>query len=313
MQRGLTFALDRNDRTLALYLGLVELPEGIRLEFVPQAGPSGRHERMIRDRAWDLCELSLSSYVMARVRGYPLRAIPIFPRRLFTPGLMFARQGSDIASPRDLEGCRFGIRTFQTTLCVWGQGDLATVYGVDLAKIRWITETEEGVPYTPEDRDWLRLPEGRTLEGAMARGEVDCLLVPRIPSTPKGELAPLFPDANAEHLRYFELTGVFPIMHTIVAKEEVLEARPELARELLELFERAKRLGYEFYSDPNWSHLVRAPELAVEQRAWMGDDPYPYGLEANRAALERLMEYQVMLGLIPGALLIDDLFQPAGA
>jgi 4,5-dihydroxyphthalate decarboxylase len=307
----LSLAIDRNDRTLALHLALVEPPDGVRVEYVPQSGPRGRHERMLRDGEWDICELSLSSYILARTHGYPLTAIPVFPRRMFTVGLIFVRAGSGLDSPKELVSRRMGIRTFQTSLCIWGLGDLATVYGVDLARIEWVTEAEEGVPLEPPSAwRWTRIPEGDSLDEALDRGQIDALIVPRMPRAgiEEGRVVRLFP--AEEPRRYFNATGVFPIMHTIAAKREVLERRPALAGELVECFERAKRAGYEFYSDPNWSHLAGSRRLFDEERAWLGRDPYPYGLEANLPALRRLIDYQQLCGLLSEPVTPEDLFAP---
>jgi 4,5-dihydroxyphthalate decarboxylase len=306
----LTLALDRNDRTLALHLGIVGLPEGVRLSYVPQAGEHGRHERMLGSLEWDLCELSLSSYIIARAQGHPLRAIPIFPRRMFTPGLVFVREDAGIRSPADLSSKRFGIRTFQTTLSVWGLGDLATVYGVPLEGVEWVTQAEEALAVqVPADRKWRRLPAGDSLNQALARGELDAVLVPWIPSAAReGRAHRLFSDPIAEHRRYLETTGVFPIMHTIVGKEEVLQEDPALIRGLMRSFEESKRAGLGFYDDPAWSTLAGTHAMLDEQQGWLGEDPFPYGVPPNRIALERLMGYQAMLGLIREPLPLEDLF-----
>ncbi len=310
MARDIRLALDQSDRTLALHLGIVDLPDGVRLHYVPQAG-AGRHERMFRDREWDLCEFSLASYIVARSRGYPLRAISVFPRRMFTQSLIYVRRGAGIASPSDLEGKRFGIRTFQTTLCVWGIGDLATVHGVDLRAIEWLVEDEGIVPSAPPaSLRWQGLGGG-SIDRALEEGEVDALIVPRIPAPALagGPVDLLFPDPFGEMRGYYATTGVFPIMHAVVGWEEVFRERPGLARELTEAFERAKQTGYGFYADPNWSLLAGSRQLLEDQRSWLGEDPYPYGLEANRPALERLIRYEVMLGLIREPIRVDDLFE----
>jgi 4,5-dihydroxyphthalate decarboxylase len=147
----------------------------------------------------------------------------------------------------------------------------------------------------------------------LVEGQIDALVVPRVPEPALGggQVTRLFRETRAEERYVYAETAVFPIMHTLVVKEEVLGARPGLSDELLRAFEASKRAGYELYADPNWSHLADARLLFEEDRAWLGPDPYPYGLQPNRVALERLLSYMQMLGLIDRRLEPDDLFQPA--
>ena len=109
MSTDLTLALDMSDRTVALHLGLSNLPAGVRLEHVPQQ-TGHRHERMLDSLEWDICEFSLATYIAARAQGWPVRAIAIFPRRLFTMPLLFVHRESGITGPKQLIGRRVGIR-----------------------------------------------------------------------------------------------------------------------------------------------------------------------------------------------------------
>src|SRR5436190_12248325 len=137
-----------SDRTLALHLGLVEPPPGVRVHYVPQA-TARRHERMAAGREWDACEFSLGSYLMAAARDWPLRAVAVFPRRMFTAGLLYIHSDSGIRSPKDLAGRRVGIQAFQTTACIWAMGDLSALHGLDPDDVIWVTERPEIVEYQP--------------------------------------------------------------------------------------------------------------------------------------------------------------------
>jgi 4,5-dihydroxyphthalate decarboxylase len=312
MTDNLTLALDMSDRTVALHLGLSRLPAGIRVEHVPQQ-TQHRHERMLDTLEWDMCEFSLATYIAARASGWPVRALAIFPRRLFAMSLLFVHRDSGITSPEQLVGRRVGIRSFHTTLCVWGLGDLASVYAVPLAEIEWVTERAD--PFPVERSETWRVAElerSDSLDAAFERGHIDAILVPRVPAAVRsGTAVPLFKQTGEALRHYFSATGVFPIMHTIVVREEVLGRRPELVGELRAAFEDAKRIGYSFYQDPNWCRLAEANDVLQSERDWLGEDPYPYGLEQNVAAVSRLVGYERRLGLIVDEPSVASLFVAA--
>jgi 4,5-dihydroxyphthalate decarboxylase len=134
----LTLALEHYDRHLPLLEGSV-VAEGIDLQVVHVTVEEGRHERMLNHREWDACELSLGSYIMAKTRGAPLTAIPVFPRRLYSQPQMYVNTAAGITEPRDLIGKRVGLRSFQTTLSVLAKGDLQHEYGVPLDQVIWVT------------------------------------------------------------------------------------------------------------------------------------------------------------------------------
>jgi 4,5-dihydroxyphthalate decarboxylase len=309
--RSLSLALDMSDRTVALHLGLSQLPSDVRLEHVPQA-TDHRHERMLESLEWDICEFSLATYIAARHGGWPVRAVAIFPRRLFAISLLFVHRDAGITRPKHLIGRRVGIRSFHTTLCVWGLGDLASVYGVPLADVVWVTERSDPLPVRrPQDWRVEQIEHGDSLDAAFERGDLDAILVPRVPAAVRdGHAVPLFKHTGEAMQHYFHVTNAFPIMHTIVVRDDVLERHPELPTELCAAFEDAKRMGYSFYGDPNWCLLAEANEVLQSERAWLGDDPYRYGLEPNLSTVNRLIEYERMLGLIRGELAMESLFVP---
>jgi 4,5-dihydroxyphthalate decarboxylase len=309
LTKSLSLALDLSDRTLALHLGTSRLPAGVHLEHVPQV-TKNRHERMLESLEWDICEFSLATYVAARSNGWPARAIAIFPRRMFAMSLIFVHKDSGITSPEQLVGRRVGIRSFHTTLCVWGLGDLSSVYGVRLADVDWVTERPD--EFLIHRADHWRVEEianGDSLDAAFDRGDLDAILVPRLPAAVRrGTAVPLFKDAGEAIRQYYAQTSVFPIMHTIVVREDVLERRPELPAELFASFEDAKWAGYSLYDDPNWCLLAESANLLQAEREWLGNDPYPCGLEPNLRTLERLVRYERELGLIPDVVSVASLF-----
>ena len=136
MSLELSIALDRYDRHFPFFDATVTPPQGVTLralqvgQTVPLRDGEFRHERMLGDQEFDVCEFSLSSYLMAKDRALPLTAVPVFPRRLFSSGLFYVLDDSDIREPQDLVGRRVGLNSFQTTLSVLARGDLKREYGV---------------------------------------------------------------------------------------------------------------------------------------------------------------------------------------
>jgi 4,5-dihydroxyphthalate decarboxylase len=314
----LTMALAHYDRHIPFFDGSLSVPPNIELT-VLQVGQStplkdgvGRHERMIQRREFDVAEVSLSSYLMAKDRGAPLTAIPIFPRRLFSQSQIYVNIHAHIESPKDLIAKRVGLSSFQTTLSVLAKGDLQAEYGVPWLQVRWFLAKEENVPFLPRGGASLqKIPEGKKIGRMLEEGEIDALIMPHPPqSVMRGskEVRRLFADPRQEELTYFQNNGFYPIMHILALKEELMEKEPWLARSLMDLFEEAKRITTEYYDDPNWSHLAWGRHCFEDQRDLLGADVWPSGLRRNRENLERFVEYSLDQGLIEKKKEMDDLF-----
>ncbi len=316
----LTMALSHYDRHIPFFDGSVS-PEGVDLTalYVGQSNPGthgvDRHERMIQKREFDICELSLSSYLMAKSRGMPFTAIPVFPRRLFSLSQMWVNVRAGIKSPKDLIGRKVGLSTFQTTLSVLAKGDLQSEYGVPWRRIQWVVAKEETVPFKPQEGVTIQLlPPGKKIGTMLEQGEVDALMIPHPPQAVvrgSDKIGRLFSDPKQEELQYFRKNGFYPIMHVVVFKDEVLNQHPWLARSIMEAFDKAKEVCKHYYDDPNWSRLAWGRHLFEEERRLLGEDPWPYGVKRNRANLERFMGYSLDQGLIGKKLVVEDLFAPS--
>lgn len=316
----LKMALSHYDRHFPFFDGAVSI-DGADLDvlLVGQSEPLkhgvDRHERMLQKGEFDICELSLSSYLMAKSRGMSFTAIPVFPRRLFSMSQMWVRADAGIDSPNDLIGRKVGLSTFQTTLSVLAKGDLQSEYGVDWRKIEWVVAKEETVPFKPQEGVKIRLvPAGRKIGSLLEAGEIDALFMPHPPKEVlrgSEKIRRLFSNAKQEELNYFRKNGFFPIMHVVAFKDEVLKQNPWLARGVMEAFEKAKEVCRRYYDDPNWSRLVWGRHLFEEERNLLGDDPWPYGVGKNRANIERFMGYSLDQGLMEKKPAVEDLFAPA--
>ena len=310
----LTLAVEHYDRHLPLLQGQVKA-EGIELDVQCVSVDEGRHDLMLDEQAWDVCELSLSSYIMAKDRGVPLTSIPVFPRRLFSQSQMYVNTDAGVREPRDLVGKRVALRAYQTTLSVLAKGDLQHEYGVGLDQVTWVTSVDEPVAFQPPSGvDVQRAPPGKNIEDMLVQGEVDAYFVPRMPlpfvdGSP--QVSRLFADSKAEEIAYHGRNGFYPIMHLVAVKSELMEQHPWAAMNLYHAFEAAKETAAHYYDDPNWSSLAWAPQLLQEERKVMGPDPWPNGIARNRKNLERFIQYEEEQGLIAGRLEVDELFHPS--
>ena len=313
----LTMALSHYDRHIPFFDRSVQV-EGVDLQIleVGQSEPlkhgRDRHERMLQKREFDVCELSLSSYLMAKSRGMPFTAIPVFPRRLFSLSQMWINVDSGINSPQHLIGKRVGLSTFQTTLSVLAKGDLQSEYDVPWRKVEWIVSKEEAVPFKPQEGVHIELVAPGNKMGAMLeRGEISALMVPHPPEQAlKGSptIRRLFADPKQEELKYFRKNGYYPIMHVVAFKDEVLAKNLWLAQNVMAAFDKAKEACMAYYDDPNWSRSVWGLHLFEEERIAFGDDPWPHGVKKNRANLERFIGYSLDQGLMEKKLEVSDLF-----
>jgi 4,5-dihydroxyphthalate decarboxylase len=309
----LTLACGSYDLLMALIEGSI-VPAGIDLNVLTMASPQ-RHGRMLRHEEFDACELSLVAYVVAWNQGRGFTAIPVFPHRRFRHAYMVKGTDCGIEKPADLNGKRVGLDTLQNSAGLWMRGILQDHYGVDLKSIEWWCQEEEDVPFEPAA--WMkvrRVPKGKDIDRMLVEGELEGALYPEtLPSirNRSPRVALLFPNSKEAEIDYYNKSGIFPIMHTVVIKNEILEKYRWVAVNILQAFQRAKEICYERMKDPRNFALVWVKELMQEQGAIFGSDPWPYGLEANRTALEAVVRYEFEQGMINRKPKIEELFFPA--
>lgn len=281
--------------------------------------------RVARFQDFDAAEMSLSSYLIARSRGMPrLMAIPVFLSRKFRHQDIYIRSDSKIRKPEDLKGARIGMPEYQMTAPVWMRGILQEYYGVAATDVHWFSGGTE----KPGREERLKLtlpPEFRltpiasdtTLFEMLRRGEIDAVFTARVPSPfLNGEkwIVRLFPDFREVEAQYFKQTGIFPIMHTFVLREDVYAQHPWAAQSLYKAFCRAKERCFEtMFSAARLP--VSLPWFNAELEATfavMGKDFWPYGLEPNEKALTKFLRYMHEQGLLPPDFnpQVKDLFAP---
>lgn len=316
----LTLALGDYDHTRDLMDGVVRA-DGIDLRHLKLPVEEIFH-RFIRFREWDVSEMSFAKFVTLLSQGdTSLVAIPVFPSRVFRLSSFYIRADGRVRSPDDLAGARIGIPEWGQTASVYTRGYLQHELGLRPAQIEWV---QAGVN-DPGRKEKVRLdlPPGiryrqepdRSLNDMLLDGTIDVALTARPPrafAEAGGRVTRLFPDFQALEEAHFRKTGIFPIMHVIAIRHDAYEANPWIAMNLLKGFEQAKARSLRRMADIAASHapLAWLPGHLQRLQALFGSDPWPYGIEANRATLGAFLHYAHEQGLCPRALTPDDLFVP---
>jgi 4,5-dihydroxyphthalate decarboxylase len=254
---------------------------------------------------YDIAEMSMATYVQARAHGAALLALPVFMgRRFLQPCVAFAK-GAPIASPHDLRGKRVALPQFWMTSSMWHRGLLVHEYGVAANEIEWVTTQPERLDVGFSPGVSVTQLDDRPLPALLHDGSVDAIFSPRPPAR-DGSLAFLFDDPAETSLEYRNRTGIYPLLHTIVVREAVVQANPGLADALFGLFVRSRDHAF---AHPGATE-IESPIAGLdfeEARAVLGD-PYPYGREANAAAIRAFLTYAAEQALTPAPLAFDDAF-----
>lgn len=302
------------DRTRALMEGNVK-PEGLELRWLAMSHGE-MWQQILNDSDVQVSELSLAWHIIARTRGMPLLAIPVFPARAFRHSYIFINTKSGIHEPRDLMGKRVGLGEFPQTAAVISRAILQHEYGVSLEKIKWFTWGKQSMELKlPERYEIHRLTEEKSPDRLLMDGELDALMLSSLfPSFARGALnvRRLFENYKEVEAAYFRKTGIFPIMHTVVMREELWKQHPWIATSLYKGFQEAKKLAYQKLDDlsPYRISMVWFREPMQEQKEILGEDPWCDGLERNRKTVETLIEYLYEQEMISKKPTVEELFAP---
>ncbi len=310
----LTIACDDFDHIRALIDGSVK-PQGLDLVFITELTNPERHGRMVRELAFDICELNLPTYLIAREQGVPITAIPVFLFRKFRHGNVFINPQSGVAKPRDLIGRRIGCPTLQPASNVWINGILQDQFGVPHRSQTWVVEREEDASFTPpSDLKIERTPAGKSVVSMLLNNELPAIMTPQTPKPlldGDPRIARLFPDYVARERAYFEETGIFPIMHVTAVRQDLVARYPWVPLMLCRAFEEAKQLAYRRMANVRVVPLPWFGAHWEDERALFGPDPWAYGLsDANRKTLTTAIRYTHEQGLISSQPSPDSLFVP---
>jgi len=308
----LTLACGDYEIIRALKEGVVK-PDGIELTILTEMDSTTRHWRFLRNGEFDVAEVSLSSYMAAKTRGLPFDAIPVFLHRRFRHGFIFTNTAAGIREPKDLIGRKVGVKSYQVTASLWLRGLLESEYGVPHQSIEWYSELDEDVDFKlPSGLKLHKIGEDKSIEQMLVDGEIDALLHPDLIAPIKKRdprVGRLFPDYKAEEIAYYERTGIFPIMHVMGIRPEIVARHPWVPINLYIAFEEAKQIAMKRMENPRIVPLAWYREAWEEQQAIMGDDPWAYGLEGqNGRTLETVIGYAHQQGLIDRKVAPSELF-----
>ncbi|MCC6531432.1 MAG: hypothetical protein IT531_02690 [Burkholderiales bacterium] len=280
---------------------------GIQIDY--RALPVGQiFARMLATRCFEACEFSLANYLVLRASGqHWLSALPVFPYRAFRHGLVVVRKDSPLTAFEQLEGARVGVEDYSMTAAVWVRGLLQSEYGVAHRGITWVTRRKQRLPLPASAR--VERTDA-SLEELLLEGGIDALLGFALTDfeRPAHErrLRTLLERPDAAERAYYERTRVFPINHTVVLRNDLLERMPAAASAVMQAYATAKDSAYRRHSpgllpwgDANWD----------EDMVRFGGDPLPYGLNAiNRAVVGTLLAYLHEQEFIRERLPIDSVF-----
>jgi len=269
---------------------------------------------------FDASEFSLGAMSILLGRGdHRFVGIPVFPSRFFRHSSIFVNVHSGIKEPQDMRGRNVGVPDYTMTANTWIRGLLEHEYGVRPTDMSWFTgglnEPGRVQRVATKPISGLRVAHSDTcvLSDMLDTGEIDALIGAREPdSFRRGShnVARLFPHYKPVEVEYYKRTGIFPIMHLVVLKRETYEENPWLAYSLLKAFEESKRLCMEEMSRQSALRYMlpwMIPELEETVRI-MGDDYWPYGVEANRRVIEAFIGYSVEQGLAESRFQVEDMF-----
>jgi 4,5-dihydroxyphthalate decarboxylase len=288
--------------TKALKDGAVTVP-GVQFEHVEITPIIGAFRRMCRTLDFDVCEMAITTYLTAKAHEKPFTALPVFVLRQFAHSAIVYNQDSGIESPKDLEGKMVGVRAYTVTTGVWTRGVLSMEYGVDLDKITWVIVDEEHVKEYRKPANVIERPGGN-LGQMLAAGELAAAI--GIGKVDSPNIKPLIPNAAAAEAAWYRKTGIYPINHTIVVKDALIDSDPSVAPRLFAGFEAAKA---EFLKQlSSGAELPPDADLLAKRRSVVGDDPFPNGIQRNRKALEAIVRFAHEQKILPRTVEPEEMF-----
>ena len=314
----LSVAMGDYDRTRALLDGRVQI-DGVNPVFMALS-PEEMFFRAMRQSAFDVTELSLSSYVLSVSRGEcPYVAVPVFLSRAFRHTSIWVRKDR-IRTPQDLKGKRVGVPEYQLTANVWARAILADDHGVRPSDITWVRggiETPgrpEKIALTlPADVRIDDAPPDRTISDLLDAGDIDGFIAPRPPAGAAARNAHvrwLFDDPTAAAKDWHRRTGIFPIMHVVGVRRTLVQRHPWLPVAVMKAFTQAKTLALEALADTSATKVTLpfVEEQLKAARETLGEDHWSYGVAGNEATLRAFLRHHHAQGLSARELAVEELF-----
>ena len=316
----LTLAISHYDHVTELVTGRVPV-EGVELTAL-NLQIEEIFFRQFNYRDFDVSEVSMGKYCSLVSQGNaPLIAIPVFPSRVPRHSSIYIRRDGPVKTPQDLAGKRIGIPEWAQTASVYSRGFIQHQYGIDLKSIHWI---QAGVDQPGRlEKVKLKLPDGiryesrpdKSLGGMLIAGEIDAALSAHPPlcfDQGHPNVGRLFEDYLDIEMKYVKETGIYPIMHAVAFRREIVEKHPWVAANLFKAFDEARRISVEraLACTSSALPLPWGYEFAKRMQAVVGNDLMPYGVEANRTTLDAFLQYAFEQGVCHRRLQPEELFPP---
>ena len=325
----LSFISNFNERVEPLMNGTIKA-EGF--EIIPTySHPSETFWRQLKFQEFEVAEMSMSSYLIARSRGVDMIALPVFPSRRFFHAEQSYHVDSGIKEPSDIVGKRIGVGEYQQTAALWARGVLEHDFGVSQYKVHWYMERTDELSHggatgfsPPAGISFHRIPPEKSMATMLVSNEIDVApigghlsravnVIDRSTHIRGSEgdwskVKPLFPDEIGEAKRFVAMHGFVPVNHTYIIRGDVHRDNPGLALKLYDAFVAAKAHAAETILERIPAALVFSQEYFAMTRDILGDDPFPYGIKANKAMLETIAGYSYEQGLTPRKMNIEELF-----
>jgi 4,5-dihydroxyphthalate decarboxylase len=269
--------------TRAVKQGEVKSPR-LAFEFADVKTPNHAFKRVVRDLEFDVAELAIGTYLTAKAHGKPLVLLPAVVRGKFQHESIVCRADRPLA-PKDLAGCRVGIRSYSVTTVTWVRGILQNDYGVDLDRVHWVTYEDAHVAEVSDPPGYERAAAGKDTMAMLVAGELDAAVLTGA-NLKDPRVRPVIAEPEAAAQAWYLRHGAVPINHMVVVREPLLKSHPWLAQEVFRVLAEGKKA---------------APAKG-------GPDPFPFGVEANRKSLELILRYSAQQGQIPRQYEVDELF-----
>ncbi len=281
-------------------------PMGFAFEFQEVDPLIDAFRRMVRGMEFDVCEMAITTYVCGREHGKRFTALPIFIVRAFHHGAILVNTKAGIRTPKDLEGKRVGVnRGYTVTTGLWARGVLAHQHGIDLSKVTWVLSGDEHVAEFRPPANVVPIEKGKKIADMLASGELVAAIGAQCDHP---DVKPLIPNAKEAGYDALAKLGHYPINHTVVVRDELLGANPELGPAIFNAFSDAKRLYVERLKVGQIAKPNAVDEMHKRVMEITGRDPLPSGIAPNRKTLGEVIDYALEQGIINRRVSVEELF-----
>ena len=282
------------------------VPEGFGFDFVEIPVLVKGFRRMVRGLEFDVSEMAVTTYLVAREHGVRFTALPVFLVRGFHHGAVQVLAGSGVTEPGQLAGRRVGVnRGYTVTTGVWARSVLQVEHGLDLGTVTWVLSGDEHVEAYRPPANVESAEAGRSLEDLLRSGDLAAVVGADIDAP---DVVPLLPDPTGAAVRALRERGSYPVNHLVVVRDDLLQERPELAEQVFDAFARAKQAYVADLLAGSVHEPTALDRTYLRVAEVTGSDPLPYGIAPNRTVLEQLMGHALDQGILRREVAVDDLF-----